>query len=240
MVENVDVEHGPPSSWVTRAAERAPSVQNSRLRSMQRAQQIVDAARRLLTQRPGDFTTHELVREAGIAIQTLYKHFPSKDHVMLAVLEDMIGEGVERYRRSGASIQDPLERLRFYVYSVFEDLDAPGTSFIPAEHWRLIQLYPDEVEHARQPVAELFAAALQEAAQEGLVAPADIEQAAWFTNQLLLSTFHHLSFATTRESPDVVAANLWAFLLPAYGGGPAPRPALPPPLPGAVAEVAAG
>jgi AcrR family transcriptional regulator len=227
VVENVDAEHGPPSSWVTRAAERAPSVQNSRLRSMQRAQQIVDAARRLILSNEGEFTTHELVREAGIAIQTLYKHFPSKDHVMLAVLEDMIGEGMEGYRVAGASIEDPLERLRFYVRSVFESLKDPGNRFIPAEHWRLVQLYPDEVERARQPVADLFAKGLQDAAQRGLVAPADVEQAAWFTNQLLMSTFHHYAFATTREPPDVITDRMWAFLLTGFGGRPGAAPAAP-------------
>ncbi|MGY1743254.1 MULTISPECIES: TetR/AcrR family transcriptional regulator [unclassified Blastococcus] len=229
MADNVEDAEGPQSSWVTRAADRAPSVQNSRLRSMQRAQQIVDAARRLVSSNQGDFTTHQLVREAGIAIQTLYKHFPSKDHVMLAVLEDTIGESAESLQDAGSAIEDPVERLRFYVYSVVSGLDREGNRFIPAEHWRLIQLYPDEVEQARRPIAELFAKALQDAAQQHLIDPADVEQAAWFTNQLLLSTFHHHAFATTRESSEVIAAHLWAFLLRAYGGGAADPAAAPPP-----------
>lgn len=218
MVDNVEAADAQPSSWVTRAADRAPSVQNSRLRSMQRAQQIVDAARRLVSAQ-GDFTTHQLVREAGIAIQTLYKHFPSKDHVMLAVLEDLIGESAEKLDQAGAAIADPVERLRFYVSSVLGNIGGQNTRFIPSEHWRLIQLYPDEVEHARQPIAAMFGKALQDAVQQGRLAPADVEQAGWFTNQLLLSTFHHYSFVTTREAPEAIAARLWAFLLPAYGGG---------------------
>ena len=217
-MDNVEGGDGQPSSWVTRAADRAPSVQNSRLRSMARAQQIVDAARRLVTSEEGDFTTHQLVREAGIAIQTLYKHFPSKDHVMLAVLEDLISEASERLQGAGDAIGDPVERLRFYVFSVMSGLDRAHNRFIPTEHWRLVQLYPDEVDRARQPIADLFTKALQDAAQQELVAPADVEEAAWFTNQLLLSTFHHHAFATTREPSDVIAARLWAFLLNAYGG----------------------
>jgi TetR/AcrR family transcriptional regulator len=206
-----------PSSWVARAADRAPSVQNSRLRSMQRAQQIVDAARRLI-EAGGDFTTHQLVREAGIAIQTLYKHFASKDEVMVAVLEDVIGQSVDQLRERGAAIRDPVERLRFYVFSIIGSLDGQSNRFIPAEHWRLVQLYPDEVEHARQPVADLFHAALREARDQGLLAPADAEHAAAMTNQLLLAEYHAHAFARSRASTEVIATKLWAFLLPAYGG----------------------
>lgn len=209
---------GQPSSWVTRAADRAPSVQNSRLRSMQRAQQIVDAARRLIDA-GGDFTTHQLVREAGIAIQTLYKHFASKDEVMVAVLEDVIAQSVDQLRERGAAIPDPVERLRSYVFSIIGSLDGTANRFIPAEHWRLVQLYPDEVEHARQPVADLFLAALQEAVDAGLLAPADTAHAAAMTNQLLLAEYHAHAFATSRASTDVISAKLWSFLLPAYGGG---------------------
>lgn len=209
-----------PASWITRAADRAPSVRSSRERSMLRAQQIVQAARRLIDSGGGDFTTHQLAREAGIAIQTLYKHFAGKDEVMLAVLEDVIGDSMDQLRAQGAAIADPVERLRFYVFATMGSLDEPGSGpQIPVEHWRLVQLYPDEVEQARQPVADLFAAALREAQEAGRLAPADVGHAAALTNQLLLAEFHQHSFATTRESSAVVAARLWAFLLPAYGGG---------------------
>jgi AcrR family transcriptional regulator len=216
-----------PSAWVTRAADRAPSVQNSRLRSMQRAQQIVDAARRLIDS-GGDFTTHQLVREAGIAIQTLYKHFASKDEVMIAVLEDVIAQSIGGLREEGAGIADPVERLRFYVFSTIASLDANTSRFILTEHWRLVQLHPDEVEQARRPVADLFLDALREAEAAGLLAPPDLEHAAAMTNQLLLAEFHHHAFATSRAPTEVIAAKLWAFLLSAYGGQLVPAERLQP------------
>src|SRR5437763_1376439 len=84
----------PAPSWATRAADRSPTVQRSRTRSVQRAKQIVAAARRLVDVKGGDFTTHELVKEAGVAVQTFYKHFSGKDQVLLAVIEDVIAETV--------------------------------------------------------------------------------------------------------------------------------------------------
>ena len=76
----------PAASWALRAADRSPSVQRSRARSVQRAQQIVLAARRLATVKGANFTIHELVKEAGVALQTFYKHFEGKELVDLTLV----------------------------------------------------------------------------------------------------------------------------------------------------------
>jgi AcrR family transcriptional regulator len=67
-------------------------VQRSRTRGVEQARSIVQAARRLIEVKGPAFTTHELVREAGIALQTFYRYFPGKDHLLLAVIEDIIDE----------------------------------------------------------------------------------------------------------------------------------------------------
>jgi AcrR family transcriptional regulator len=212
-----------PPAWIERAADRAPSVQNSRLRSMQRAQQIVDAARTLITTQGSDFTTHQLVKEAGIAVQTLYKHFAGKDQVVLAVLEDMIAESVQQMEGAGAGIADPVERLRFYVSTILGSLGSQDNRvgrFIATEHWRLVALYPDEVGRATQPVADLFQRALVDAQAAGLLDPPDAAYDAWLANELIRTVFHHYQFASTGESAEVVAERVWRFCLGAWGGRP--------------------
>ncbi len=100
-VANDDVSA--PTAWAGRAAEDSPSVQRSRARSLERATQIVDAAHRLVVERGGEFTTNELAKEAGVAIQTFYTYFKSKDLVLLAVIEDMIVGACEHLRERGAA-----------------------------------------------------------------------------------------------------------------------------------------
>ena len=214
-----------PAAWAERAAERSPSVQRSRTRSMARAQQIVQAARRLIEQNGTNFTTQELVKEAGVAIQTFYKHFGSKDMVLLAVLEDMIAEGCAAFVAAASELTDPLDRLHFYVTAVIAGLDpAAGHAieprFVTSEHWRLQQLYPEEVALASRPFTDLLVPEIRAAAQAGLLHPNDIEYDAWLVNQLAMAVYHHYAFSNSNESHEQVANRLWSFSLAALGGRP--------------------
>ncbi len=219
-----DVE-GPAAgtSWAERAAERSPNVQRSRTRSLERAQQIVEAARRLVTVKGADFTTHELVKEAGIAVQTFYKYFGSKDQVLLAVIEDMVTDACADLARRGADIADPVARLRLFVTGIV-DFARPGGfatpvgRFIATEHWRLQQLHPTELAQAIRPVPLLLLGALREATAEGAVTPAHLEYDAWLASQLITAVFHHYAFATSELPVEDVAERLWAFCFSAWGG----------------------
>ena len=67
-------------AWAERAAERSPSVQRSRARSVQQARLIVDAARRLVAEKGENFTTQDLIKEAGVALQTVTQFVRSVFH----------------------------------------------------------------------------------------------------------------------------------------------------------------
>src|SRR4051794_37803391 len=133
-------------AWAERAAERSPSVQRSRARSLQQARVIVDAARRLIVDKGESFTTQELIKEAGVALQTFYRYFGSKDELLLAVIEEMIAESCAHWRAQAHDIDDPVERLHLYVTWALAtlytaDADVPNARFIASEHWRLSSLF---------------------------------------------------------------------------------------------------
>ena len=214
-----------PASWAIRAADRSPSVQRSHARSLQRAQQIVAAARRLAAVKGSSFTTHELVKEAGVALQTFYKHFEGKDQVLLAVIEDMILESCVDLRERGKLIDDPIDRLRLYVIDTLRtarggSIDLPGAQFVTTEHWRLQQLYPDQLALATRPFADLLLEALQSAKDAGSLHPANPQYDAWLATQLIMAVFHHYAFAASDDSVDDIAERLWAFCLTGFGGSP--------------------
>jgi AcrR family transcriptional regulator len=213
----------PTPSWAQRAVERSPSVQRSRVRSVQRAHQIVQAARRLVATKGSSFTTQDLVKEAGIAVQTFYKHFTGKDQVILAVIEDLVLDTCTDLKQRARDLSDPVERLRFYITSVVRGVGAhsqgdPGPRFITTEHWRLHRLYPDELAHATQPFTDLLLPEIRAAMQEGLLAPPDPQYDAWLVNQLVIAVFHHYEYATADEPPGQIADRLWRFCFAALGG----------------------
>lgn len=214
---------GSPGSWAERAAERSPTVQRSRTRSVKQTKAIIDAARRLIATRGERFTTNDLIKEAHVALQTFYRHFAGKDQLLVAVIGDMIAEAAEQYGERASALPDPLARLRYYVLATLRGLgaegdDPTGPRFITAEHWRLHQLFPDEVAEATRPFAELVLREVREAEAAGLLAPNDAERDAWHVTRLVMATYHHYAFATTDESVDDIGEALWAFCLAALGG----------------------
>ena len=211
-------------TWTERAADRSPSVQRSRDRSVEQARQIVEAAQRLLMAGGSGFTTQELTKEAGVALQTFYRYFGGKDELILAVLEETIDLGCSLIEESGAELDDPLDRLRLYVtgaISSLADASSGVNRFITAEHYRLHQIFPDELAAASYRYTGMLVPEIRAAAEAGRLHPGNIEDAAWYVTQVSMATFHHYAFATPDQPIDVVAERLWEFCLRALGGAPA-------------------
>lgn len=214
--------------WADRAAERSRSVQRSKARSREQTQSIVAAARRLLQTEGATLTTQELSKEAGIALQTFYRHFAGKDQLLLAVFEDVVSERAGEVEAAARELPDPVARLRFYLFEILRSLRGDGggitgARFITAEHWRLYQLFPVEIAEANRPFVDLVEQELRAAAAAGLLRPADPSTDAWLALQLVTAVFHHYAFAPAPTSVDDVAEQVWAFCLTAFGGPPIER-----------------
>ena len=179
--------------------------------------------RRLIVEKGSNFTTQELIKEAGVALQTFYNHFAGKDQLLLAVLEDMVAEAAAAFQERARGLPDPIARLHFYITVPLSMLRAedgqPGAQFTTAEHWRLYQIFPDEVAQADQPFADLLERELREAADAGLLHSADPARDALFAMHLVVSVYHHYAFATAHESLEDIAERLWMFCLAAFSGG---------------------
>lgn len=235
MVSPLSGTEQPVLSWAERAAERSPAVERSRVRSVLRAEQILDAAFRLIAVKGSDFTAVELAKEAGIAIQTFYKHFGSKDQVLLAVLEQMIATTCDHLAEQARELPDPIARLRSYVVGLVLDIRPEGMStpvsrFVATEHWRLQQAHPAELAAVIRPFNQLLEDELGAAAGVGLLAPTSVEYDAWLATQLVVAVFHHYAFSAVERSAEEIAEGLWAFCLGAWGGrsSDSPRPAIRP------------
>jgi AcrR family transcriptional regulator len=211
-------------SWAERIADRSESVQRSRARQIEQAEAIVAAARRLISERGDQFTTQELVKEAGVALQTFYRIFGGKDQLLLAVFEDLIAESCVDYEASAAELPDPIARLHFYVTVTVGGLTDSsygiGPRFVTAEHWRLHQLFPEEMAHATQHFTDLVARQLELADEEGLLDCTDPQRDAWFITKLVMAVFHHYAYADSGPDAAQVGEDLWTFCFRALGGAP--------------------
>jgi AcrR family transcriptional regulator len=201
-------------------------MQQSRSRNVRQMRIMVDAARRLIAQKGSGFTTQELAREAGVALQTFYRHFGGKDQLLLAALEDMHAEHAVAYEEAARAIASPLDRLHFYVTLALSGLDEAGPGamtpqFITAEHWRLHQLFPQDTMHATQPTVDLFARELRAAQEQGLLAVTGATSATRSAELMVMivrTVYHHYAFVTKTESAGQIADQVWEFCLSGIGG----------------------
>lgn len=212
----------PEVTWDERMAARSPAVRRSRLRTMKQARMILDAARRLAGTSGDSFTTQELAKEAGVAVQTFYSYFASKDELLLAVIGDMLSDFCAQWAEAAKDLPDPIARLHFYITSTLGFLDGTGdelatTRFIVSTHSRLHRIFPDELAAAQQPFVDLLLTEIRAGVSAGLLDTDEQDWDAWFLLELIRSVYHHYTYATPSRKPEV-KEQLWRFCLKAIGG----------------------
>jgi AcrR family transcriptional regulator len=199
----------------TTSAGRRPGVRGAAANT----DALLAAARRLALERGENFTTQDLIKEGDVALQTLYRHFGSKDQVLIAVLGDLITGHCDALAAKAADLDGPVERLRYYVVETLTLLVAdPGSTaarFMTSQHWRLHQLFPDELAAATKPFADLVQQELEDGLASGVLAPRSPERDAWMINRLVMSVFHHYAFATDVGGAGTIADDTWQFCLAA-------------------------
>jgi TetR/AcrR family transcriptional regulator len=212
----------PSESWVERAVDRSAAVQRSRTRIANQVRLMLDAARRLIGEKD-DFTTQELVAEAGVALQTFYRYFASKDELLLALISDAMSEACDRWAEAVAELSDPVERLKFLVTAPLDRFrgdsrEATAMRFTVGMHWHLHRVFPTELAEVEKPFVDLMLAEINSAADAGLLNPRNPEWDAWFVVELLRAVNHFYAFATkTGEDLAVTQENLWQFCRTALG-----------------------
>lgn len=211
----------PSEVWVQRAVDRSAAVQRSRLRIAQQVRQMVDAARKLIEIKGDEFTTQELAVEAGVALQTFYRYFTSKDELLVTVIGDAMADACEQWAQTAAGLPDPLARLRYYIVDALQRIDDhAGTSrFIAGTRWRLHRQYPKELAEVERPFIELLRDELDAAVAAGLLNPPDVQWDSWFIAELTRAVFHFYAFAPhPADEFELAKERLWQFCLAALGG----------------------
>src|SRR5438477_13061782 len=95
-----------------------------RLPASERRRQILAAAREVFGHRGAeDPSVERLAAAAGISKPILYRHFPSKRELYLAVLEDHLADLIRRLWVALSGSADPRVRLRRALQAYFEFVD---------------------------------------------------------------------------------------------------------------------
>lgn len=176
MQNDVLDANAPNPSLASRSVERTLA---------RRRASYVDEVRRLLEssfeliRRSGQLEPRvsEIVQAAGLSNQAFYRHFRSKDELLLAVLDDGVRQLGDYLRHRMESRPQPVERIRVWIDGLCKqalDSDAAAsTRPFALSRARLAELFPAEVGESETRLTTLLRETLEAAVASGDLPDAD-------------------------------------------------------------------
>jgi len=99
---------------------------------------VLVAARAVFARQGLEAGVDEIAREAGVGVGTLYRRFPTKDDLILAIVEDGMGALLAEIA-AAAALEDPWEGVRTAMLALAESM-AADRGFVDAVREHLLTL----------------------------------------------------------------------------------------------------
>ena len=179
-MENVTPQARRPEAAIARrTAERAVETRYSTYVSEVR--RLIQAGRTLMRRTGGmQPRVSAIVQEAGLSNQTFYRHFRSKDELLLAILDDGLAQLLSYIHTEMAKPVWPLARVRRWIRCVLvqavDPQAAEATRPFVANAFRLAERFPAETARSMERIKAPLKAAIREAAAAGEAPAADPER----------------------------------------------------------------
>jgi AcrR family transcriptional regulator len=164
--------------------------------AQKRHDRLIEAARREFAARGVDASLERIAREAGVAIGTLYRHFPTRLDLLVAAFEPRLQEFLEGAEKA-MEMDDPWEGFVYYMENLFR-AQAGDRGFNDF----LSRRFPSspETERIHDQVCHQIEAVLTRAQEAGQARPdmamADIVNLIWSNGRMI-------------DATSVTAPNAW-------------------------------
>ena len=174
---------------------------------VQEVQAVVDATYRLIA-RTGSFDPklREILRETGLSTQAFYKHFRSKDELMLVLLDDGRRRLVGYLEHRMDKVLDPTDKLRAWIEGVLAQASDPEvaarTRPFLAHQDRLAEQFPEEQQQSVDLLVGLVATVIE--TMPGPRNKQSVRRDAQAVYELVMGTLHRHVARGTRPAPAEV------------------------------------
>ncbi len=143
----------PPMRGSTSGAERRVADGPRPPDGRSEAEALIRAARHVLERRGGDgFTVHEVLGEAGLGTRAFYRHFSSKEALVLAVFAEGAQRERARLEARMAGARSPTEAVTAWIESrlelAFDDEVADSMRVLSLEAQLAVEQAPEQLEAA--------------------------------------------------------------------------------------------
>lgn len=95
--------------------EACSSARRERKDAQRNLERVLSAAHELFAERGADVTMEEVARRAGVGVGTIYRRFPSKEHLFAAVSQAACDHTRQCMLAAANAAADPVQKLRALV-----------------------------------------------------------------------------------------------------------------------------
>jgi AcrR family transcriptional regulator len=161
---------GAPRALMERTVDRA--VAGRYAAAAQEVDQLVEATYRVI-ERAGSVNPkiREILTEAGVSTQAFYRHFQSKDELMLVLLDDGRRRLATYLEHQMGKAADPLDQVRAWVVGTLAQVRDPKAAARTRPFARslghLQEQYPDEHRDSVEVLVAMLRRAIEQAVEAG-------------------------------------------------------------------------
>ncbi len=157
------------SKWQERTVEH--SLKDARQKAISRGGKFIRAANELIRKTgKADFTVQDVVETSGMSLRSFYQYFATKDDLLLALVEEAVGDYVADIRARIAPETDPVEMLQLLVKTMFSaaDLSSSSSRGMVLFSWHLADTRTEEFSAIFSPQVTMAAEILEAGVASGV------------------------------------------------------------------------
>lgn len=177
-------------------------------------ERVLQAAYELFAERGSNVTMEEVARRAGVGVGTVYRRFPSKEHLFVAVSQAACAETHRCLRQAAEAEADPINKLKVLVHVHYERTEqrAPLIDFSPDPTYQQ-NCGAGAEQHFYSTLHHLMREVILEGQHQGTMSPGDPDVLAAICLELLHPRALQNLMQTTGGNADEVATLVWTFIL---------------------------
>lgn len=188
-----------------RSAPPTPSAARAE-RQARKRDRILDSGSRVFAQRPYHLVSmDDVARAAGVGKGTLYRYFPSKEDLYVAIVDEAFVLLIRRLEREAGAGLPPTQALPRMIEAIVETF-ARHLPFFQLMHEgdaRLFLRKKQVIRSRRERIAEILAGTLDRGVESGVFRKVDRALAA----SMLIGTAWGTTLNHAREAPAAVLAH---------------------------------
>lgn len=198
--------------------EKLAERRRERKDTLRNLERVLEAANELFAERGSGVTMEEVARRAGVGVGTVYRRFPSKEHLFAAVSHAACDDTRHTLKRAIALAPDMPAKLRALAHTMYRRCQLQAALLDP-----MLAASPSCAAAAEQhelygEVAHMVALIIAEGQRQGVFAAGNVIIRAALCTELLTPRVFHQLMRSTGGDADTVADHVVDFMLKGLTG----------------------